>query len=382
MDLELSAEDRQFARRLKDWLDANLQVGWRDRCETYDDYIAVQIEWEAKLARDGWAGVWWPEEFGGMGTTASQRAIYAELTARANAPEGIGRTGRRLLGPAVMRYGTAEQKASILPRVLAAQDVWCQGYSEPNAGSDLASVRTSARRDGDRYIVNGAKIWTSNAQHADHCFVLLRTDPDAEKHAGLSILLIDLHSPGVEVRPIKEITGQSGFCEVFYTDVEVPAENLLGAAGQGWEIAKYILWYERGAVMVFDTLVRIERHLQYFAAAADDDPATVAAVGRSAAQMAASRLLAYRVLGEQIRGGEPSDVGSITKLYWSQAWVSLAEAAVLGVGDAAFTAAAGTAPNTLLEYFLDCRPGTIASGSSEVQRNIIAKRILKLPASA
>lgn len=382
MDLELRDADLEFARTLKSWLDANVEPGWRDRCANYDDYVAVQFDWEKRLAKDGWAGVWWPREFGGMGATASQRAIYAELTARANAPEGIGRTGRRLLGPAVMRYGNAEQKANILPRVLDAQDVWCQGYSEPNAGSDLASVRTSARREGDTYVVNGSKIWTSNAQHADHCFVLLRTDPSAEKHAGLSILLVDLHSPGVEVRPIREIHGQSGFCEVFYTDVEVPATNLLGAEGQGWEIAKYILWYERGAVMVFDTLVRIERHLQNFVAAADEDPTTISALGRSAAQLAASRLLAYRVLGEQIRGGEPSDVGSITKLYWSQAWVSLAEAAVLGVGDPAFTASAATPASRLLELFLDCRPGTIASGSSEVQRNIVAKRILKLPTSA
>ena len=382
MDLDLSEQDQEFARTLKSWLDANVETGWRDRCADYEDFVAAQIDWEARLAKDGWAGVWWPEAFGGMGTTASQRAIYAELTARANAPEGIGRTGRRLLGPAVMRFGTDEQKEYYLPRILSAQDVWCQGYSEPNAGSDLASVRTSARRDGDHFVVNGSKIWTSNAQHADHCFVLLRTNPDAEKHAGLSILLVDLRSPGVEIRPIREITGQSGFCEVFYTDVRVPAENLLGDEGQGWEIAKYILWYERGAVMVFDTLVRIERHLQNFAAAVDDDPSSIASLGRGAAKLAASRLLAYRVLGEQIRGGEPSDVGSITKLYWSQAWVELAEAAVLGVGDPAFASAADTPAGALLELFLDCRPGTIASGSSEVQRNIVAKRILKLPTTA
>jgi alkylation response protein AidB-like acyl-CoA dehydrogenase len=379
MDLTLSEEDRAFADRLRGWLAENVSPGWAEKCETYADYIDAQIEWEQRLAAGGWAGVWWPEEFGGMGATATQKALYAELTARSGAPEGIGRTGRRLLGPAVMRYGSAEQKRTVLPRILAATDTWCQGYSEPNAGSDLASVRTAARRDGDSYVVNGSKIWTSHAQFADHTFILVRTDPAAEKHAGLSMLTVDLRAPGVEVRPIRQITGRSEFCEVFFSDVVVPVENLLGAEGQGWEVAKYILWYERGAVMVFDTLVRIERHLAKFVEAAGDDPVTLAAVGRAAAEHAASRLLAYRVLGEQIRGGDPSDVGSLTKLYWSQAWVRLAETALLSVGERAFFAPPGSPEGVLLDNFLECRPATIASGSSEVQRNIIAKRILGLP---
>jgi alkylation response protein AidB-like acyl-CoA dehydrogenase len=379
MDLILSEQDRQFAERLRGWLAENVVPGWAEKCETYSDYIDQQIDWEQRLTSGGWAGVWWPEEFGGMGTTATQRALYAELTARSGAPEGIGRTGRRLLGPAVMRYGSPEQQRTILPRILSAQDVWCQGYSEPNAGSDLASVRTAARRDGDSYVVNGSKIWTSHAQFANRTFILVRTDPGAEKHAGLSMLTVDLRSPGVEIRPIYQITGRSEFCEVFFTDVVVPAENLLGREGQGWEVAKYILWYERGAVMVFDTLVRIERHLAKFAEVADGGETTLITLGRGAAELAASRLLAYRVLGEQIRGGDPTDVGSLTKLYWSQAWVRLAETALFSSGERVFFAPPGSAENVLLDTFLEARPATIASGSSEVQRNIIAKRILGLP---
>ena len=381
MDLSVSDEDRRFAARLREWLDENVEPDWRGKCVDYQAYVRAQVSWEKKLTSSGWAGVWWPREYGGMGATAAQRAIYAELTAKANAPEGIGRTGRRLLGPAVMRYGTSEQRDRILPAILAGTTIWCQGYSEPNAGSDLASVRTSARRENDTYIVNGSKIWTSNAQHADYCFVLLRTDPAAEKHAGLSILMVDLHSKGIDIQPIKEITGHSGFCQVFYDDVEVPASNLLGAEGQGWEIAKYILWYERGAVMVFDTLVRIERNLASFVAAAGDDPFTLDELGRNAAALAASLLLAYRILDEQMRGGDPSDVGSIIKLHWSQAWIRLAESAIFTLGQRSLTGAPGSAEDALAEYFLECRPGTIASGSSEVQRNIVAKRILSLPSA-
>jgi len=379
MDLLLTKEDEEFAARLQGWLDENVIPDWLEKCRDYEDYIQEQIDWEQRLTAGGWAGVWWPTEWGGLGASATQRAIYAELTARAGAPEGIGRTGRRLLGPAVMRYGTQQQREHILPRILTAQDVWCQGYSEPGAGSDLASVRTAARREGDHYVVNGSKIWTSHAQFADHCFILVRTDPTAEKHAGLSILLVDLRSEGVEVRPITQITGRNDFCEVFYKDVIVPAADVLGREGQGWEIAKYILWYERGAVMVFDTLVRIGRHLQQFVRAAPGDPVSLTAVGRAATEHAASRLLAYRVLSEQIRGGDPSDVGSITKLYWSRAWVRLAEAALFTVGENALVSPAGTPGHALTDGFVECRTGTIASGSSEVQRNIIAKRILGLP---
>jgi alkylation response protein AidB-like acyl-CoA dehydrogenase len=227
--------------------------------------------------------------------------------------------------------------------------------------------------------VNGSKIWTSHAQFANRTFILVRTDPGAEKHAGLSMLTVDLRSPGVEIRPIYQITGRSEFCEVFFTDVVVPAENLLGREGQGWEVAKYILWYERGAVMVFDTLVRIERHLAKFAEVADGGETTLITLGRGAAELAASRLLAYRVLGEQIRGGDPTDVGSLTKLYWSQAWVRLAETALFSTGERVFFAPPGSPENVLLDTFLEARPATIASGSSEVQRNIIAKRILGLP---
>jgi alkylation response protein AidB-like acyl-CoA dehydrogenase len=190
---------------------------------------------------------------------------------------------------------------------------------------------------------------------------------------------VDLRSEGVEVRPITQITGRREFCEVFYKDVIVPATDVLGGEGRGWEIAKYILWYERGAVMVFDTLVRIGRHLQQFVRGASDDPVALTAVGRAATEHAASRILAYRVLSEQIRGGDPSDVGSITKLYWSRAWVRLAEAALFTAGEYALVSPPGTPGYALTDGFLECRPGTIASGSSEVQRNIIAKRILGLP---
>jgi alkylation response protein AidB-like acyl-CoA dehydrogenase len=379
MDLDLTAEDRQFADRLGRWLADNVPVGWRDEGRDYEEYMKVQAEWESRLAVDGWTGIWWPREFGGLGATPTQRAIYAELTARYDAPEGIGRCGRRLLGPAVMRYGSQAQRSTILPAILKGKQVWCQGYSEPDAGSDLAAVRTKAVRHGDHYVINGSKIWTSEAQFADRCFVLVRTDAKAEKHAGLSILLVDLRSPGIEIRPISLLTGRPEFCEVYYRDVVVGADNLLGMEGQGWEISLYVLAHERGAVMVFDTLVRIERYFDQLVSISPDDVTSKIAVGESASEIAASRLLAYRMLGEQIRGGDPGDAGSISKLYWSRTWMRLAEKALTTVGEAIFTDDSVTSPeNELLNNFLECRRGAIGSGTSEIQRNIVAKRMLGL----
>ncbi|GAA1017587.1 putative acyl-CoA dehydrogenase FadE [Acrocarpospora pleiomorpha] len=376
MDLHLTEEDRTFGLELRRWLDDNVRPDWRSAAKTHADYVDVQRDWEHRLAAAGFTGIWWPREFGGMGAGPTQKAIFAELTARSGAPEGLGRTGRRLLGPGVMKYGTHEQQAEILPAILTARTFWCQDYSEPEAGSDLAGVRTTAVLDGDDYVVNGSKTWTSNAQFADRCFLLVRTGPD--KHAGLSVLLVDLSLPGIEIRPIEQITGDRGFCEVFYSDVRVPRASLLGAEGQGWEIAKYILRYERGAVHVFDTLVRIDRHLAATIRTAGDDPAAAARIGRSGAQVAASRLMAYRVLTEQIKGGEPTDAGSMAKLYWSSSWLGLAETATAIAGEGSF------APETdderaVLRGFFECRPGTIASGSSEIQRGIVAKRLLRLP---
>lgn len=379
MDLDLLEADRRFAGRLDRWLLDNVPRDWRARCADYADYIRVQIEWERRLANGGWTGVWWPREHGGLGATPTQRALYAELTARHDAPEGIGRTGRRLLGPAVMQFGTDRQREQILPGILAGTDVWCQGYSEPEAGSDLASVRTTAIRDGDVFRVNGAKIWTSEAQFADRCFALVRTDLTGEKHAGLSTLLIDLRSPGITISPIPLITGRPEFCEVAFNDVAVPVGDLLGAAGQGWEIARYVLAYERGAVMVFDTLVRIERYLDQFATVSPGGELADVAVGRSAAEVAASRLLAYRMLGEQLRGGPPGEIGSLTKLYWSRTWIRMAEAAFTTVGERLFGHEPGSPETALLDNFLECRRGTIGSGTSEIQRNVVAKRVLALP---
>jgi alkylation response protein AidB-like acyl-CoA dehydrogenase len=381
MDLDISDEDLVFAERLWTWLSENVEPQWLDRCTDYDDYVAEQDRWEKLLTGSRWAGVWWPKEHGGMGATPAQRAIYAEMTARLGAPEGSGKTGRRMLGPAVMRYGTPEQQEWVLPGILEGKHVWCQSFSEPDAGSDVASIRTRARRDGDAYVLNGSKIWTSHAQHATHSFILVRTGTGGDKHGGVSILLIDMDSPGIDIRPIQQIIGMPDYSEVFYDDVVVPAGRLLGSENQGWEIARYIMRYERGAVMVFDTLVRIERHLEGFARSVGESSFHRTALGRSAAKLAASRLLAYRVLGQQVEGGDPTDAGSIAKLYWSLTWLELGKAAQAATGELGLVAEPLTPEDTVLRGFFGSRPMTIGGGTVEIQRNIIAKRVLGLPTS-
>ncbi len=251
MELEFGAQDEAYRAEVRSWLESNVSAFWDGAREngapTDDDGFPLRRAWQAKLYEAGLIGVTWPVEYGGQGRSVVENAILQEEMARAGAPAPVNGLGIGLCGPAIQHYGTEAQKARFLRPILTAEEIWCQGYSEPGAGSDLASLQTRAEIRQNRYVVSGQKIWTSLAHHADWCFCLVRTDPGARKHEGIGFLLIDMKSPGIEVRPIVQITGAREFNEVFFKDVEVPLENMVGEPTQGWRIANTVLGYERGA---------------------------------------------------------------------------------------------------------------------------------------
>jgi alkylation response protein AidB-like acyl-CoA dehydrogenase len=381
MDLTWSNEAEQFRVRLRNWLGANLSADWHARCRSLDSYIEFQRDWDHKLAAAGLSGFWWPKEYGGSGASPELRAVYAEEMSRANAPDGLTTLGLRLLAPAIMKFGTGQQKAELLPPILSAQVIWCQGFSEPEAGSDLASVRTRAVQTDGGFIVSGSKIWTSRAHYADAIFLLARTDLTAEKHAGLTMLLVDMHSPGIEISPLAQINGQSNFNQVFFNDVRVPKDRTLGGIGDGWRVALYILTHERGATGALSASAHMEHHLRLFRQACECRGASGGeGLGRSALETAIVRLLAYRILAGQLAGNDPGYLGSAVKLFWSESWQRLAETALLEAGPQAFAEyEPGPFADDTVARFMDTRQRTIAGGTSEIQREIISQHMLGLP---
>lgn len=264
MDFHFTAEEEAFRADVRAWLRDNLPENWEtDPKEPEDEAerFAFRLGWERRLHAGGWSGLAWPREYGGRGGTMMQNAILQEELARANAPEAVNIIGRNLTAPTLMEHGTEAQKQRFLPKILSSEEIWCQGFSEPNSGSDLASLRCRAVIDGDHFVINGQKIWTSFAQYAQWCFVLARTDTSAPKHKGLSFILVDMHTPGITIRPLSQITGDSEFNEVFFDDVRVPRENLVGRLNEGWRIAMTTLTYERGPEEALPRLVRFRRDL-------------------------------------------------------------------------------------------------------------------------
>lgn len=247
MDLNLTAEERQFRDDLRAWLEVNVPKDWGEwREKPIEASFPYLRAWQRKLHEGGWAAVSWPKEYGGRGARLMQQAIFWEEMTRAEAPPMANALGLGLIGPTIIAYGTEEQKKRFIPKILSAEEIWCQGFSEPNAGSDLASLQTEARLEGDHYVVNGQKVWTSYGWVADWCELVVRTDPHAPKHKGLTVLLMDMKTPGVEVRPLRQMTGETEFNELFLRDVRVPAENVLGKVNEGWDVAIGTLMHERG----------------------------------------------------------------------------------------------------------------------------------------
>jgi alkylation response protein AidB-like acyl-CoA dehydrogenase len=391
MDLRFSAEDEAFRREIAAWLDDALSgefAAVRGRGGPGDEHALVEERraWEKKLASGGWTCVGWPREHGGRGASLMQQVIFFEEYARAGGPGRLGHIGEGLLGPTVIAFGTDAQKRRFLPPIVAGEAIWCQGYSEPNAGSDLANVATRAQRDGEEWVIHGQKVWTSWAQWADWCFVVCRTDPASQRHKGLSYLLVPMRQPGVEIRPIVQITGDSEFSEVFFDGARTGADDIVGAPGDGWKVAMGTLAFERGASTLGQQLQFANELQQVIDAAkrngAASDPAIRQRIAHAWMGLQIQRANALRTLSQPERAELPR-AAMITKLFWATWHRELGKLAmdVLGM-DAEIAAGAPYELTRLQRLFLFTRSDTIYAGSNQIQRNLIAERALGLPREA
>jgi alkylation response protein AidB-like acyl-CoA dehydrogenase len=394
MDFNYSAEDKAFRKELKSWLDANLPKDRSSRevdpmHELSGDDWQKRVRWHRKMHEAGWVGISWPKEYGGRGASLMQQIIYAEEMARADAPMLVNGLGIMLVGPTLIQWGTEEQKKRYVPKILSADEIWCQGYSEPNAGSDVASLQTRAVEEGDYFVVNGQKVWTSDAHHADWCILLCRTDPEAPKHKGISYLLVDMHSPGVTVRPLVQITGDSGFNEVFFEDVKVPRKNLVGEKNHGWQVAITTLMFERAGIGGNRDLMGQVRELISLASAvrrngrtAWDDSSVRQRVAAFACEASALKYTGYRQLTRRLKGLPPGPEGSVMKLGSSELNLAMNKFAMELLGPYSqfeFKAPFAIDRGKWSYRMLASRALTIAGGTSEIQHNIIGERVLGLP---
>lgn len=392
MDFRFSAEDEAFRGELRTWLRAN-QPPKPDGVDFAVEFFAGEegedfarrLAWHKKLYQGGWIAVHWPEAYGGRGASLTQQIIYDEELTSAGAPRIVNGQGLGLVGPTLMHWGTEEQRQRYLQPMMKAEEIWCQGYSEPGSGSDLASLQTRAVDDGDYFIINGQKIWTSDAHHADMCFLLVRTDPYAPKHKGITYLLVDMHSPGITVRPLTQMTGDSGFNEVFFEDVRVPKKNVVGERNNGWLVALTSLMYERRApdmTSIVDQLAGLATRINTDGRRAWDDSNVRQRLAQLRSEAEAIRLAGLRQLTRRLKGRPPGPEGSTLKLAYSELNVELNKFAIemLGpYGTIEYRAPFAVDDGRWTYRMLAARGLTIAAGTSEIQRNIIGERILGLP---
>lgn len=391
MDLNLTATEQQFSDECNAWLTANVPPEWTDSglgAERGDEYVSYLRDWQRKLYQGGWAGISWPKEYGGRGATLMEQAIFQGELVRAGAPLLIGTIGLSLVGPTIIAMGTEAQKSRYLAPILSGDEIWCQGFSEPNAGSDLASLGTKAIRDGDDFIVNGEKIWTSLAQLADLCLLLVRTDTEAPKHKGITCLLADMHSEGISVRPLRQMSGDSGFNEVFFSNVRVPVSQVLGAVNQGWTTAIAALMNERanlgtGIQVAFKrnlaALIARSHTIERNGRRASEDPLIRQKLAQAYLELEILRLNTNRALTSLSKTGVPGPEGSIQKLSWSEWNQRTQQTAQEILGP---YGQLSDFDNGIWQYgYLRTRGNTIEAGTSEIQRNIIAERVLGLPKS-
>ncbi len=388
MDLRFSDEDEGFRREVRDFLETSLAGAFaavRGRGGPGDEHALFdeRLAWEQHLGAHGWTCVGWPKEHGGRGLSLHQQVIYFEEYARARAPGRVGHVGETLLGPTVIAFGTPEQQARFLPGIVAGTELWCQGYSEPDAGSDLANVATRADRDeatGD-WLVNGQKVWTSLAHWAQWCFVLARTNRDAPKHKGISYLLVPMDQPGIELRPIVQVTGDSEFNEVFFSDARTAAGNVVGGVDEGWKVAMGTLAFERGASTLGQNLM-FANELEEILERARANGRAADPVVRQRAAALWTRLQLMRLNALRIMSGGPDTppAAMITKLFWATLHQAMGELAmdVLGAEATLRTGDDGDY-SRLQRLFLFSRSDTIYAGTNEIQRNIIGERALGLP---
>ena len=397
MDFKFSAEDEAFRQEFSAWLKANVPKGPQAAAEAEIDSMREgdredwkrRLAWHKKMHAGGWVGISWPKEYGGRGASITQQLIYGEEMAKVNSPGLVNGLGIMLVGPTLIQWGTEEQKKRYVPKILSADEIWCQGYSEPNAGSDVASLQTRAVEEGDYFVVNGQKVWTSDAHHADWCILLVRTDPNAPKHKGISYVLVDMHSPGVTVRPLVQITGDSGFNEVFFEDVKVPKKNLVGEKNQGWQVAITTLMFERSGIGggrdsmgEVEDLAKLARMVKTDGQTAWDNSNVRQKISQFMCEAAALKYTGYRQLTRRLKGLPPGPEGSMLKLHASDLNLRMNAFAMEVLGPYAqieFKSPFGIDSGKWSYRMLASRALTIAGGTSEIQRNIIGDRTLGLP---
>jgi alkylation response protein AidB-like acyl-CoA dehydrogenase len=396
VDLNLTPQELRFRDEVRLWFAENVPKDWvkrRDEEESMLGRFDYLRKWQRKLFDAGWAGISWPSDCGGRGAAVMEQVIFIEEMARAEAPPMANVIALGLIGPTIIAFGTPEQKKRYLAKMLSAEEIWCQGFSEPNAGSDLAALSTTGVLDGDYFIVNGQKCWTSYAWAADWCELVVRTDPTAPKHKGLTALLVDMHSPGVEVRGLKQMSGESEFGEIFFRDVRVPVANVVGKVNEGWGVAMGTLMHERGtfgaALQVnyrrnFNRLVEIAKKIDRNGKPAAEDPVIRQKLAQVYAEIEVMRLNQLRAFSRINETGVPGPEGSIQKIFWSELNQRFQQVAMEILGP--YGQLAHGSPDAFDEGqwaygYLRSRGNTIEAGTSEIQRNIIGHFVLGLPKS-
>ncbi len=395
MKLTFSAADETFRQEVAGWLQANLtgefaQLKFRGGPGDEHMFQHERQQWERKLAQGGWTCVGWPKQYGGRGCSIEQQVIFFEEYARAGGPGRVGHIGEGLAGPTLIAFGTEAQKQKYLPGIVAGTDLWCQGYSEPGAGSDLANVKTRARFDAqkNKWLLNGQKVWTSLAHEADYIFVIARTDPDSSAHKGLGFFLLKMNQPGITVRPIQQITGTSEFNEVFFDDAECDADDIVGAPGDGWKVAMGLLGFERG-VSTLGQQMQFQNELNEIIAiakqnGADQNPVLRQRIARAHAELKIMRYNSLRMLsGQSGSDGSLQKEALIYKLFWATWHRDLGELAMDVMGpDSQILEAEPYQLSRLQALYLFTRSDTIYGGTNQIQRNIIAERGLGMPREA
>jgi alkylation response protein AidB-like acyl-CoA dehydrogenase len=390
MDLSYSEKEEAFREKVREFLRINLPPGWGvsgHPRHTGEDEIEFLREWQRKLYDNGMLGLEWPREYGGQGASLIEKAIFNEEMAKCRAPYPLNIIGLVNAGNTIIVHGTEAQKKRYLPKILSCEEIWCQGFSEPGAGSDLASLRARAEVRGDEFIVNGQKVWTSDAHIAQICLMLVRTDPSAPKHRGISCLLVDMKSPGITVKPLRQMTGEAEFNEVFFEDVAVPRANLLGPLNEGWRVAVTTMTHERGTMTLalargfennFEDLIALCRRM---GAPVLDDPVRRQRLAQLYIELQCLKYTAYRDFSRILRGFAPGPEGSISKINWdiNQRMTEFALELHGPAGQLAEGARRAVDDGRWQYEYMRARANSIEGGTSEIQRNTLAERMLGLP---